>query len=60
VARRPGLPQASFYITETVFRSIGHSLPITVHHDDHNFLVRAGHPSRMHAPAEASVFGWYV
>jgi len=60
VARRTGLPQAPFYITEAVFRYIWYSLPVTVHHDDHNFLVSAGYASRMYAPKEACVFGWYV
>jgi len=60
MARRTSLPQAPFHIAEAVFRSIGHSLPFTVHHNDHNFLVRAGYASGMHAPEEASVFGWYV
>lgn len=60
MARRTGLPQASFYITEAVFCSFGHSLPVTVHHDDHNFLIRSGNTSGMHATAETSISGWYI
>lgn len=57
VARRTGLPQAPFHIAEAVFRTLGHSLPAAVHHDDYNFIVSAGHSPGMYAPQETSVFG---
>jgi len=60
MARRIGLPQASFHIAEAVFRSFGYSLPVTVHHNDYNFLVRAGDTSRMHTTEETSVSRWYI